>query len=51
MLEGTAFIAIVTAAIASTVVARASRDLEAERERNELPVSPDIRPTRSPRYR
>ena len=31
MLEGTAFIAIVTAAITSTFVARATRDHEAER--------------------
>ena len=36
MLEGTAFIAIITAVITSTFVARASRDYEAQRESDEL---------------
>jgi len=36
MLEGTAFIAIVTAAITSTFVARATRDYEAKRVRDDL---------------
>src|SRR5215813_5320821 len=36
MLEGTAFIAIVTAVITSTFVARATRDYEATREKDEL---------------
>ena len=36
MLEGTAFIAIVTAVITSTFVARASRESEADRMRDEL---------------
>ena len=36
MLEGTAFIAIVTAVITSTFVARASRDYEAARAKDEL---------------
>jgi voltage-gated potassium channel Kch len=36
MLEGTAFIAIVTAVITSTFVARATRDYEAERASDEL---------------
>ena len=36
MLEGTAFIAIVTAVITSTFVTRASRESEAERKQDEL---------------
>jgi voltage-gated potassium channel len=36
MLEGTAFIAIITAVITSTFVARATREYEAERVRDEL---------------
>lgn len=36
MLEGTAFIAIVTAVITSTFVARASRESEATRKQNEV---------------
>jgi voltage-gated potassium channel len=36
MLEGTAFIAIVTAVITSTFVARATRDFEAARARDEV---------------
>jgi hypothetical protein len=36
MLEGTAFIAIVTAVITSTFVARASREAEAARMKDEL---------------
>jgi hypothetical protein len=36
MLEGTAFIAIVTAVITSTFVARATRDSEAARMKDEL---------------
>ena len=36
MLEGTAFIAIVTAAITSAFVARATRETEADRTRDEL---------------
>ena len=36
MLEGTAFIAIITAVITSTFVERATRDYEAQRESDEL---------------
>lgn len=36
MLEGIAFIAIITAVITSTFVGRASRDYEAQREQDEL---------------